>query len=118
MSVYNNGKIYTIRCKKVDTLIYVGSTIQSLHQRWAGHKKHSKTRQHLLLYSTIVFDQSEFGSVTVGPHMSSMEEATIYRHVYGMDASGYPIKGKVVLDEETGETVIVKRTRGRKAKIK
>ena len=53
MNTYNNGKIYTIRCKKVDTLIYVGSTIQSLHQRWAGHKKHSKTRQHLLLYSTI-----------------------------------------------------------------
>jgi hypothetical protein len=53
MSIYNNGKIYTIRCKNDDTLIYVGSTIQSLHQRWAGHKKHSKTRKHLLIYSKI-----------------------------------------------------------------
>ena len=53
MSIYSNGKIYTIRCRNNDSFIYVGSTIQSLSQRWAGHKKHSKTRQHLLLYSTI-----------------------------------------------------------------
>ena len=53
MNIYNNGKIYTIRCKYDDSYVYVGSTIQSLSQRWAGHKKHSKTRQHLLLYSTI-----------------------------------------------------------------
>lgn len=42
MNKYENGKIYTIRCKTDDSLIYVGSTIQPLHQRWAGHKKDSK----------------------------------------------------------------------------
>jgi hypothetical protein len=30
---YKNGKIYTIRCKNDDTLIYVGSTTQPLFKR-------------------------------------------------------------------------------------
>jgi hypothetical protein len=38
MPDYSNGKIYTIRCRTDDTLIYVGSTIQSLAVRWGGHK--------------------------------------------------------------------------------
>ena len=42
MSKYSNGKIYTIRCKKDDTKIYVGSTIQPLNVRFSGHKAHSK----------------------------------------------------------------------------
>ena len=36
---YKNGKIYTIRCKNDDTLIYMGSTIQPLFKRWHEHKK-------------------------------------------------------------------------------
>ena len=36
---YKNGKIYTIRCKNDDTLIYVGSTIQPLFKRWHEHKR-------------------------------------------------------------------------------
>ena len=36
---YKNGKIYTIRCKNDDTLIYVGSTVQPLFKRWHQHKK-------------------------------------------------------------------------------
>ena len=35
---YNNGKIYTIRCRLDDNLIYVGSTMQPLHKRWCTHK--------------------------------------------------------------------------------
>ena len=35
---YNNGKIYTIRCRLDDNLIYVGSTIQPLYKRWFTHK--------------------------------------------------------------------------------
>ena len=35
---YNNGKIYTIRCKLDNNLIYVGSSIQPLHKRWFTHK--------------------------------------------------------------------------------
>jgi hypothetical protein len=42
MPDYGNGKIYTIRCRTDDTLIYVGSTIQPLCERLAGHKRDSK----------------------------------------------------------------------------
>ena len=38
---YKNGKIYTLRCKNDDTLIYVGSTVQPLFKRWHQHKKNS-----------------------------------------------------------------------------
>ena len=38
INIYNNGKIYTIRCRTDNNLIYVGSTIQPLHNRWHGHK--------------------------------------------------------------------------------
>ena len=43
MPDYSNGKIYTIRCRTDDTLIYVGSTCQSLSNRFCGHKKDSTT---------------------------------------------------------------------------
>jgi len=36
---YKRGKIYTIRCRYDDTLIYVGSTIQSLSLRIASHRR-------------------------------------------------------------------------------
>ena len=36
---YNNGKIYTIRCREDNNLIYVGSTVQPLYKRWHQHKK-------------------------------------------------------------------------------
>jgi len=36
---YKNGKIYTIRYKNDDSLIYVGSTIQPLFKRWYKHKQ-------------------------------------------------------------------------------
>jgi len=39
---YKNGKIYKIT-NNVNDLIYVGSTIQSLSQRYASHKSQSKT---------------------------------------------------------------------------
>ncbi len=39
MSNYSRGKIYTIRCRTDDTLIYVGSTIESrLSARFCKHK--------------------------------------------------------------------------------
>ena len=40
MPDYKNGKIYTIRYKNDDTLIYVGSTPQPLYKRWFEHKCH------------------------------------------------------------------------------
>ena len=39
INMYNNGKIYTIRCRTDNNLIYVGSTIQPLHKRWHQHKE-------------------------------------------------------------------------------
>jgi len=55
MPDYQHGKIYTIRCRTDDTLIYVGSTIQSLAKRWGGHKCKSKTEKckNMLIYKTI-----------------------------------------------------------------
>ena len=40
MPDYKQGKIYTVRCKTDDTLIYVGCTTQSLCERMAKHKYH------------------------------------------------------------------------------
>jgi hypothetical protein len=55
MPDYSKGKIYTIRCRTDDSLIYVGSTIQSLAVRWGGHKTTSKTEKNKknLLYRTV-----------------------------------------------------------------
>ncbi len=39
MPDYSNGKIYTIRCRTDETLIYVGSTIQPLFKRFYKHKR-------------------------------------------------------------------------------
>jgi hypothetical protein len=55
MKDYSKGKIYTIRCRTDDTLIYVGGTIQPLCERKASHKKDSKDERtkNRLLYSKI-----------------------------------------------------------------
>ena len=43
MPDYNNSKIYTIRCKTDNNLIYVGSTTQPLSKRMVEHSsKHNK----------------------------------------------------------------------------
>ena len=42
MPDYNNGKIYTIRCRDDTSLIYVGSTTQKLSQRWNDHKQNAR----------------------------------------------------------------------------
>ena len=51
---YKNGKIYTIRNKNNDTLIYVGSTIQPLHKRFHAHKNNAYNEKckcyNILLY--------------------------------------------------------------------
>jgi hypothetical protein len=55
MPNYQQGKIYTIRCRTDDTLIYVGSTIQPLSKRWGEHKVHSKQEKckNRVIYTTI-----------------------------------------------------------------
>jgi hypothetical protein len=55
MPDYSKGKIYTIRCRNDDSLIYVGSTIQPLAVRWGGHKKNCNTEKckNMSIYTTI-----------------------------------------------------------------
>jgi len=55
MPDYSKSKIYTIRCKTDDNLIYVGSTIQPLAVRFGGHKAVCNTEKHKnrLIYKTI-----------------------------------------------------------------
>jgi len=36
---YKRGKIYTVRCRYDDSLIYIGSTIQPLSVRMCGHRR-------------------------------------------------------------------------------
>ena len=54
---YKNGKIYTIRYKNDDSLIYVGSTVQPLFKRWHQHKSNVNNETHksynMLLYHKI-----------------------------------------------------------------
>jgi hypothetical protein len=64
MKDYSKGKIYTIRCRTDDTLIYVGGTIQPLCERKASHKKDSKSQnekiRNRLLYSKINGDWTDW----------------------------------------------------------
>ena len=55
MPDYSKGKIYTLRCCTDNTLIYVGSTTQSLAVRLGGHKKNSRQESHKnrLIFKTI-----------------------------------------------------------------
>jgi hypothetical protein len=49
---YKNGKIYTIRYKNDDSLIYVGSTCQPLYKRFSAHKMSSNNpeKENIQLY--------------------------------------------------------------------
>ena len=55
MDKYKNGKIYTIRNRNDDSLIYVGSTCQPLYKRLSQHKSDSKYPrcENYLLYKKI-----------------------------------------------------------------
>ena len=53
MPDYQNGKIYTIRCKSDNTLIYVGSTSTTLSRRLAEHKSKSKKYNTRKIYQSV-----------------------------------------------------------------
>ena len=53
MPDYSNGKIYTIRCKTDDKLIYVGSTVMRLCKRWWDHKKDMKRGSNSFFYQQV-----------------------------------------------------------------
>ena len=56
MPNYQNGKIYTIRCRSDDNLIYVGSTTQKLSQRLTNHRNDCKRSGSISLYNYITND--------------------------------------------------------------
>ena len=53
MPNYQNGKIYTIRCRTDDTKIYVGSTTMTLSKRIAEHRCASKKQTQTIWYNTV-----------------------------------------------------------------
>ena len=57
---YRRGQIYTIRNIKDDTMIYVGSTINSLSKRFHKHKCDCKKEGNYSLYSYIDNDWSDW----------------------------------------------------------
>ncbi len=50
---YENGKIYTIRNRTDDNLIYIGSTTQSLSKRFGKHKEDKERRPNSKLYCAV-----------------------------------------------------------------
>jgi hypothetical protein len=62
MKDYSKGKIYTIKNKNDNSKIYVGSTIQSLYQRFKGHKCSCNNPKFLncLLYKEVNNDWSDW----------------------------------------------------------
>jgi hypothetical protein len=53
---FKNGKIYTIRNRNDDTLIYAGSTVQPLYKRLSMHKKDSKNPKYKKMNETDIND--------------------------------------------------------------
>jgi Uri superfamily endonuclease len=55
MDKYQKGKIYTIRCYEDNTLVYVGSTVQTLSKRIGAHRSDSKKEKYKnrILYKTV-----------------------------------------------------------------
>ena len=50
MPDYSKSKIYTIRNRNDDSLIYVGATVQPLSVRFGGHKSNSKAKTSIKQY--------------------------------------------------------------------
>ena len=84
MPDYQQGKIYTIRCRTDDTLIYVGSTIQPLYKRLYEHKNRCIKDKHLLIYKTINNDWDNW-----------------YMELYEL----YPCNSKEELHKKEGEII-------------
>ena len=53
---YKRGKIYTIRCRYDDSLIYVGSTIDTLAKRMGGHRTTPRNNHSTSLYNAVQGD--------------------------------------------------------------
>jgi len=81
---YKRGKIYTIRCRDDDGLVYVGSTIQSLAKRIGGHRDKSIKNPDIILYKYVNNDWSNW-----------------YIELY----EDYPCDNKEQLEKREGEVI-------------
>ena len=59
MPNYKNGEIHSVRCYSDDTLIYIGSTTQTLAKRWGDHKLQYSTGNHVP-YHKIITDINDW----------------------------------------------------------
>ena len=82
MPDYQNGRIYTIRCRTDNTLIYVGSTTMPLSRRFSLHK----TNKGCSLYKLI---QNNFNGDWCDWYIELYEE--------------YPCNNKEILNKREGE---------------
>lgn len=102
MPDYTKGKIYTIRSRTDPSLIYVGSTIETLSLRLARHRASSKTERckNVILYQNVNGDWDDY-----------------YIELY----ENYPCNSKEELNKREGEIIrqigtLNKKIEGRKNK--
>ena len=88
MPDYSNGKIYTIRYSKDDTLIYVGSTTNPLFKRWHTHK----TRYN---------NDTEFQNLLYIKMRETNDIDNWYMELY----ENYPCKSKEELNRREGQVI-------------
>ena len=89
MPDYQNSKIYTIRCKLDDSLIYVGSTTQPLSKRMVEHRsKHNK----------------EYNDTYTKPLYVKMRDIGI-EHFYIELYKDFPCERKEQLEKQEGEII-------------
>ena len=62
---YSKGKIYKIICKTDHDLIYIGSTIKTLKQRWYQHKYNAKKCPESYFYKTVDNDWDNFEIILI-----------------------------------------------------
>jgi hypothetical protein len=84
MPDYQQGKIYTVRCYTDNSLIYVGSTINSLTRRWYSHKQDAE-RRHSKINRT----------------MKEMGIENFYIELYEL----FPCNSKIELEKREGEII-------------
>jgi hypothetical protein len=95
---YKRGKIYTIRCRFDDSLVYVGSTIQPLAKRIGGHRQDKKcslyqfvdgdwSNWYIELYEEFPCDNKEQLEKKEGEVIR--EIATINKYIAGRDLKQY-----------------------------
>ena len=107
---YKRGKIYTIRCRDDDGLVYVGSTIQPLAKRIGGHRKDKEcslyqfvdgdwSNWYIELYEEFPCDNKEQLEKKEGEVIR--EIATINKYIAGRDLKQYYQDNRDELLEKT-----------------